>query len=83
MLIDYDHGTVAAMAAALDVVCKKIPEGLDTTETRTAIADAITKSAETGEREFHAFIGVGMAVLNEMHKPAPKKKFNWFGLRRE
>jgi hypothetical protein len=78
MLIEYDQTTMANMTAALDSVCKKIPSGLDSNETRKKIADAMIASARIGKRNFTDFRSAGMQALDEMPK---QRTFSWFGLR--
>jgi hypothetical protein len=78
MLIEYDQTTMANMTAALDSVCKKIPSGLDSNETRKKIADAMIASARIGKRNFTDFRSAGMQALDEMPK---QLTFSWFGFR--
>ena len=48
MLIDLDQNTVANMTAALESVCKRIPTGKDSRDTRKRIADAMIACAKAG-----------------------------------
>jgi hypothetical protein len=79
MLIEYDQTTMANVTAAFDSVCKKIPSGLDSDETRKKIADAMIASARTGKRTFTDFRSAGMQALDEIPR---RRKLSWFGFRR-
>jgi hypothetical protein len=79
MLIEYDQTTMANMTAALDSVCKKIPRGHDSHDTRKLIADAMLASARSGRRNFIDFRSAGMAVLDGLGR---SKRFSLFGMLR-
>jgi hypothetical protein len=79
VLTEFDQNTIANMTAALEYVCKKIPENKDGYETRKRIADAMVACGNDGKRSLIDFQNAGMKVLDEI---IGRAGFNWFGLRR-
>lgn len=78
MLTDFDQNTIANMTAALEYVCKRIPQNQDGHEIRKRIADAMIACGRDGRRSLVEFQNAGMELLEEIIRP---RGFTWFGLR--
>jgi hypothetical protein len=77
MLTEFDQNTIANMTAALEYVCKRIPQGRDGHEIRKRIADAMVACGQDGRRSLVDFQNVGMKTLEEIVRPT---RFNWSSL---
>ncbi len=74
MLIEFDQNTIANMTAALEHVCKRIPQGRDSHEVRKRIADAMVACGQQGRRSLLDFRQAGLKVLEEIINP---QSFSW------
>jgi predicted Fe-Mo cluster-binding NifX family protein len=77
MLTEFDQNTIANMTAALEHVCKRIPQGRDSHEIRKRLAEAMVACGHDGRRSLIDFQNAGMRVLEEILRPP---KYSWFGL---
>jgi hypothetical protein len=77
MLIDFDQNTLANMTAALDAVCKNIPENKDSHALRKRIGDGIIACASSGKRTYVDFETVGRQILKDALKPQKRGWFSW------
>jgi len=77
MLIEFDQNTIANMTAALEHVCKRIPQDRDSHEIRKRIADAMVACGHDGRRSLVDFQSAGMKTLDEIVRPT---RFSWSGL---
>jgi hypothetical protein len=82
MLTEFDQSTLANMTAALDAVCKKIPEHKDTHALRKRIGDEIIATAHSGRRTYADFKAAGLKILKEALKPQKRGWFRWMRLPR-
>ena len=77
MLTEFDQNTIANMTAALEYVCKRIPQGQDSREIRKRIADAMVACGHNGRRSLIDFQNAGMKVLDEL---VGRPRSSWLGL---
>jgi hypothetical protein len=77
MLTEFDQNTIANMTAALEYVCKRIPQGRDGHEIRKRIAGAMVACGHDGRRSLVDFQNAGLKVLEEIIKPP---SFSWLRL---
>ena len=77
MLTEFDQNTIANMTAALEYVCKRIPQGRDGHDIRKQIADAMVACGHNGRRSLVDFQDAGMKVLDEI---VGRQRSSWFGL---
>ncbi len=80
MLLEFDQNTMANMTAALEHVCRQLPEHKDNHETRKRIADAMIACAKTGARTYLELKDAGLKTLEEI---TWLSRFHWFGLFRK
>jgi hypothetical protein len=76
MLTEFDPGTIANITAALDFVCRKIPDNRDTTDLRKLIADELVRCALAGRITLVELQQAGINILQETDRPT---KSRWFG----
>jgi hypothetical protein len=77
MLIEFDQNTIANMTAALEYVCKRIPQERDSHELRKRIADAMVACGRDGRRSLPDFQNAGMEALDEI---VGRRRSSWLGL---
>ena len=70
MLTELDQNTIANMTAALEYVCRKIPEERDAYQLRKRIADAMIACANGGTRTLIDFQNAGLKALEEIVSPS-------------
>ena len=77
MLSEFDQGTIANIASALEFVCQMIPADKDSNELRKRIADELILSARIGKHTLTELKQSGLKIVNETAKPTRSR---WFGL---
>jgi hypothetical protein len=77
MLTEFDQGTIANIASALESVCQMIPADKDSNELRKRIADELIHSASMGRRSLIELKQSGMQIVNETAKPTRSGWFRW------
>jgi hypothetical protein len=69
MLGEFDQGTIANIASALEFACQMIPADKDINELRKRIADELIHSAGIGKHTLTGLKQSGMKIVNETAKP--------------
>ena len=80
-MLEFDNSTLANMMAALDDACKKLLSGgIDTSENRKRIGDALIAAANAGKRTLIQFTEVAQREVKLVSSPKPagvQSALNW------